>query len=291
MKRILPLDNSPWVHLSGVEELESHDLPVEVRVHLEDDGTRPFLLPVGNGYVVNLRAFNFSPDHPFEDMISMRCWLRADSILTVSKQAIRSVDELRSELPLMEEGVTVGQIWHLLVTRLIENMVDVIRDLQDQVDVIEDQIVDAECEAPAVSLNQLRRSLIRIGRFLHPQRDIFPAAQRLKFPGTSDMPLFPADISQDAVRYVEDLAAVREHCVIMQDEITSQNTGQMNHRMLILSIAGCIFLPLSFIAGLLGMNVGGIPGATSSYAFAVVCFSMLLLSAVLLIWMAMRRMW
>lgn len=276
-----------WLHLSGVEELDSLDVPPDVLVHLVDDGTRPFLLEVEGGFVINLRAVNFSADHPIEDMISIRCWLKPDRLVTVTKQPVRAVGLLKQRATPEDPP---ARIWTQLTTDLIENMAAVIRDLHDHADDIEDGIVDAEQDTPAARLSDLRRTLIRIARFLVPQRDVLTSAVKRCYPGT-DTPLFPAEIAQDAIRYVEDLNATRDHCVLMQDEISSQNTSQLNRRMLILSIAGCVFLPLTFLAGLLGMNVSGIPAANSPFAFTAVCIAMVFGTAGLVYWMSRRGMW
>ena len=56
----------------------------------------------------------------------------------------------------------------------------------------------------------------------------------------------------------------------------------MNRQMLLLSIVTAVFLPLGLITGLLGINVGGIPGTASPYAFWIVCTILLALGALLL---------
>jgi len=278
--------NPAWQHFHSIEELGTTDIAEAVLVHLEDDGTRPFLLRVEDGFVINLRAFNFSPDHPNEDMISLRCWVTDSRLVTVAKNPIRAVETLAANI---NDDDTPASIWHRLVTDLIENMSVVVRELEDKADEIEDEVVDTTRSSPTTRLNQLRRTLIQTSRFLVPQREVFNSAQKLRFPD-SDESLFPFEITQDSVRYVEDLATIRDHCLLMQEEINSQNASEMNHRMLILSVAGGVFLPLTFVAGLLGMNVSGIPWATSPFAFAVVCLAMVLIAAILIVWL-IRRMW
>jgi len=278
--------NPAWQHFHSIEELGNIDVAESVLIHLEDDGTRPFLLGVEDGYIINLRAFNFSPDHLNEDMISLRCWITGRRVVTVAKKPIRAVETLAANI---NKDDTPASIWHRLVTELIENMSAVVRELEDKADEIEDEVVDTTRSSPTTRLNQLRRTLIQTSRFLVPQREVFNSAQKLRFPD-SDVSLFPFEITQDSVRYVEDLATIRDHCLLMQEEINSQNASEMNHRMLILSVAGGVFLPLTFVAGLLGMNVSGIPWATSPFAFAVVCLAMVLIAAILIVWL-IRRMW
>ncbi|HBF99444.1 MAG TPA: zinc transporter ZntB, partial [Alphaproteobacteria bacterium] len=70
-------------------------------------------------------------------------------------------------------------------------------------------------------------------------------------------------------RFVEDLDAVRERSQIIQDELTTALSDKLNRNLYLLSIVAAIFLPLGFLTGLLGINVGGIPGTESPYAFGI----------------------
>jgi zinc transporter len=77
------------------------------------------------------------------------------------------------------------------------------------------------------------------------------------------------------VRYIEDLDAIRERAQIIMDELANIIAEKLNRNMYVLSVIAAIFLPLGFLTGLLGINVGGIPGAENEYAFLF--FSALLL--------------
>lgn len=68
-------------------------------------------------------------------------------------------------------------------------------------------------------------------------------------------------------RHLEDLDAVRDRTIIVQEELQAHLSDQLNSRMYVLNIVAAIFLPLSFLTGLFGINVGGIPGASYNYAF------------------------
>ena len=79
------------------------------------------------------------------------------------------------------------------------------------------------------------------------------------------------DLRQEAdriTRYLEDLDLARERAVVLQEELLSHIAQEQNSRMYVLSIVAAIFLPLTFITGLLGMNVGGLPGLESPAGFA-----------------------
>ena len=77
---------------------------------------------------------------------------------------------------------------------------------------------------------------------------------------------------------------------VIQEELLSQLSEQLNQRTYVLSVVAAIFLPLGFLTGLLGINVGGIPGAESPYGFVV--FTLLLLVIVgIQLWYFIRKRW
>jgi zinc transporter len=89
----------------------------------------------------------------------------------------------------------------------------------------------------------------------------FDTRQRFRFRETTDR----------VIRYIEDLEEVREHAAVVQDELANRLSEQMNRTMYLLSLVAAIMLPLGFLTGLLGINVGGIPGAESPLGFVIVC--------------------
>ena len=78
--------------------------------------------------------------------------------------------------------------------------------------------------------------------------------------------------------FVDDLDAVRERALVSQEELSSRLSDELNKRMYVLSLVAAIFLPLGLITGLLGINVGGIPGSNDSVAFWFVCGFLLLMA-------------
>ena len=95
------------------------------------------------------------------------------------------------------------------------------------------------------------------------------------------------EIADRVTRYVEDLDVVRDRAAILQDELTSMLSESMNRTMYLLSIVAVVFLPLTLVSGMLGMNVGGIPGEKWPWAFAFLCVAFLVVG--LLEWWLIRK--
>ena len=98
-------------------------------------------------------------------------------------------------------------------------------------------------------------------------------------------PITPAsEIAERMARFVEDLDSARERAAITQEELNNRLSEQMNKAMYLLSIIAAIFLPLGLLTGLLGINVGGIPGTESKWAFSIVTVILVGLAIALLVW-------
>jgi zinc transporter len=69
------------------------------------------------------------------------------------------------------------------------------------------------------------------------------------------------------IRYIADLDSYKERTLIATEELTTFLSARTDRNLYILSIISMIFLPLGFLTGLLGINVGGIPGADNDMAF------------------------
>jgi zinc transporter len=91
------------------------------------------------------------------------------------------------------------------------------------------------------------------------------------------------------IRHLEDLDAIRERVAVTQEELQSRLAEQQNVRMYVLSIVAAIFLPLGFLTGLLGINVGGIPGADNPLAFGMFMGFLVLLLAAQLIYFRVKK--
>ena len=82
---------------------------------------------------------------------------------------------------------------------------------------------------------------------------------------------------------LENLDLVRERAMVAQEEFLALLAHEQNTRMLLLSIIAAVFLPLSFLTGLMGMNVAGLPGTESPAAFWAVSIIMLAIAALILV--------
>ena len=91
-------------------------------------------------------------------------------------------------------------------------------------------------------------------------------------------------VAERTARFVEDIDSARDRASITHEELNNKLSEQMNKAMYTLSIVAAIFLPLGLLTGLLGINVGGIPGTENMWAFPIVTVVLVALGIGLILW-------
>lgn len=280
----LKADELAWVHLDASHEDAKPWLAqnIDYLDHLIFDAllaeeTRPRMVQYENGVLLILRGVNLNEGMDPEDMISIRMWIDEHRIISLQRRPLKAVEDIYQRLVNGKGPKNSGDFLTALCSRLFQRMEPVISDLDERTDTIEETILEGpsiECRHEIVDI---RKMAIVLRRYIAPQKDV------LSYLRTSDLPWIDTihkrslQESQDRVtRYVEDLDAIRERAQIVKDELANLLADKLNKNMYMLSIVAAIFLPLGFITGLLGINVGGMPGANNDIAFWIVCVICLL---------------
>jgi zinc transporter len=138
------------------------------------------------------------------------------------------------------------------------------------------------------TITKVRTDAIAFRRFVAPDRDALTALANMDFAWLSqDDRQHINEAANKFARMAEELEAVRERAALLHEQITDLRAEQLDTRGLQLSVTAFIFLPLTFLTGLLGMNVAGIPYAEEPWAFGAVvaiCLAIALIISAYFIW-------
>ena len=298
-----PESGDLWVHLDGAEE-HTRDwlgniagLDGYVIDGLIADTTRPRCDVYQNGVLLILRGVNLNPGADFEDMVSIRIWIEPHRIITTRFRRLLAVNDIRAQLALGNGPVTTGHFVARLSAGLTERMGPAIDGLTDEVAELEGLLADSD---DATSLNtqdirqklaNIRRVSIALRRYIAPQREAMNRLSQLEESWLDSRVRGRLRDTVDRVtRIIEELDEVRELSAVIQDELRNRMSQRMERTMYVLTVVAAIMLPLGFLTGLLGVNVGGIPGAQTPWAFWAVCVGMGVLVAIE-VWLFKRFKW
>lgn len=267
-----------WVHidldLEGARDWIVKSIDNVVAEALTPEDTRPRYSQHGDGVLLSFRGVNLNAGSDPEDMISIRLWVTKELIVTVRYRRLAAVVAIREALERGAGPSTVGRFLSRLADGMTDRMAPIVDGISEEVDDLEERSLES-ASGLRDRLTELRRKTIVLRRYIGPQRD---ALARL---GSDETGIMEArdkanlrEVIDQVTRLVEEMDAVRERCGVLSDQIADQRAEEMNRNMMVLSVVAAIFLPLGFITGLLGINVGGIPGTESPYAFFIVCLIM-----------------
>jgi len=170
-------------------------------------------------------------------------------------------------------------------------MQDTMNDTEDYVDSIEEELVSSSSYDLRNKISAVRRVVISLRRYLAPQRDALQQMNQTKVSWLTESDRQNLrEVTDRLPRYIEDLDSARDRAAVAQEELSNRLAEQMNNRMYLLSIVAAVFLPLGFLTGLLGINVGGMPGAENPWACWIVSGFMTITVAIQL-WLFKRKNW
>ncbi len=267
-----------WIHLDYSREPvrqwltdESGLSEVTVEALLADE-TRPRAVAIDNGLMITLRSINCNPGADPDDMVSIRLWMDDHRIISMRRRRVEAVNDLREELRNGTGPRSSGEFLVMLTDRLTERISGVVADIDEGLDRIEEVIGEQEPRLLRTRLSGYRRMIIGVRRYIVPQRDTMTRLYMERISWLADIDSMRLrEVAEMTMRIIDDFDMMRDRASITHEEINGRLAEQMNRTMYAMSIVATIFLPLGLLTGLLGINVGGIPGADTPWAFAVVC--------------------
>lgn len=286
-----------WLHLDYKNEKvqkwlseESGIDPVLCEALIAED-TRPRIVSSQNSLLLILRGVNCNPGADPEDMVALRMWYDEHRIISMRHRKVMAVDDIHKSIEAGKGPSSPADFLVITANRLVDRMGDVVADIDDAVDELEETVLTAESYELRPKLANVRRQSISLRRYIAPQRDVLARLQNERISWLSDIDrVHIREAAERTARFIDDIDSARDRASITQEELNSRLTEQMNKTMYVLSIVAAIFLPLGLLTGLLGINVGGMPGTESKIAFTLVTL-LLVGIAFVEFWVFKRRKW
>jgi len=275
-------DASGWLAEQGLDE--------NLVDSLVRPDSRPRTLVEDAGILMMLRGVNTNPGANPEDMVSVRIWVEPRRVFSVRQRKLLSIVDIRDAIA-HGKGPRDCEEWlAMLLERLADRIANVVDDIEGVVAEVETTIEQGSVMQLRSRVSIVRRQTAAIRRFLAPQREALDSAYRSSRGRMRDETAYMLREQGDRIaRYVEDLDLVRERTLVIQEELMNRLAQEQNQRMYVLSIVAVIFLPITFITGMFGMNVAGLPGVEDSTAFWTVVIVMVIVSIAIIALLRAKR--
>lgn len=222
--------------------------------------------------------------------MSLRCWCTAARLITLRSTPVRAVREVAQALHDGRGARDPGSLLEAFVDRIVHRFARLVEGLEDAVNEEEDRVARPGLNVDTEPVAEIRRQAITLRRYLAPTRELLHEASRQTpswLPESLRVRL--REDSERVSRLVEALDTVRERAMVCKDELLARTNERIARTSYLFSVIAMIFLPLTFVTGLLGMNVGGIPWAETAEGFALVCGGLLGLGLILTVMARLTR--
>ena len=240
---------------------------------LTSEETRPRVLRRGDNVVVILRGVNCQADQYAEDMVSVRIWTNETRMISARLRQLPSTERLVAQLSAGDGPISIPELLVDWIENIIDDMAETMAKLEDDLTSAESGIDTKEPVLTRQTILAIRKRALTLRRYMAPQRE---ALTRL----STETPTWLdeyfrvrlRDITDRLIRYIEDLDEIRDRAILAQEEVAARLADEMNRKTYVFTIVAVVFLPLSFLTGLLGVNVGGVPGLDEPQAFNYLVF-------------------
>ncbi len=288
--------NEPlWIHLDRTNTnshrwlYENSGLDKVIVDALLKDEVRPRFSDLGNNQILMVvRGINLNDGGEPEHMISLRIWCDGKRLITLRHEPLMSSLEIRQSI---EQGQGPKDIPDLLVKmfKLMEARIEpAVYELSNRLDTEEDHYLQHK-ELNDDLISDIDATASTLNRHLTAQRDAYARMRQSQVSWLLPLANYWRELYHAMVIYVDELSDLSNRCRNLKENKVQQLIGDTNRTMYLLSIIAGVFLPLSFVTGLLGINVGGMPGVSSDSAFWIVCILIVIVGVIEIVYFRWKK--
>jgi zinc transporter len=283
-----------WVVLNGRDEQDrkwlatQSELDEAIKPLVSDPPTHSERVHHGSAMVLTLVR---SADVAGEVLLGLSVVIEPSRVVTVCYGTDAIVDEAVARQAGGGLPASTSRVLALLVTALVKPLEPEITRLADRIDALEDAAMKESDDRMDDAVVLLGRQALHLRRYLAPMHDelSYLALNPDELPGPAE-PKYLRRAAESPARLVSALDSSHRRVLLVLDQLGRRDGSRLERSIQKLTLVATVFLPLTFITGLLGVNVPGIPGAHNPFAFWVLCL-ILVGVAVAAVFLIRRRKW
>jgi magnesium transporter len=157
-------------------------------------------------------------------------------------------------------GLGADYLAYSLMDAIVDNYFVVLEEVGERIEALEDAVLNNPRPETARQVHQLKRDMILLRKSVWPLREVISALQRRESKLVSEqVVVYLRDLYDHTIQVIDTIEASRDMLAGMLDIYLSSISNRMNEVIKFLTIIGTIFIPLTFIAGVYGMNFQNMP--------------------------------
>jgi magnesium transporter len=289
-----------WININGLQNIEViekigkhfnlHPLTIEDIANTEQ---RPKIEDYETYVYVVLRMLRY--DQQESEIISEQISLVLGQNWILSFQEIEGdvFDSLRERLRSDKGKIRKTKADHLfysLIDFVVDNYFTVLEKMGEKIEDIEDELVENPQPSTLTAINSLKRQSILLRKSVWPLREVVSNLERC---GTElikkTTKIYLRDVYDHTIQVIDSIETFRDILSGMLDIYLSSVSNRMNEVMKVLTIIATIFIPLTLVSGIYGMNFQHMPELNSPWGYPAVLISMLTISIIMLAYFKKKK--
>ncbi|HLD76951.1 MAG TPA: CorA family divalent cation transporter [Rickettsiales bacterium] len=236
--------------------------------------TRPRIIEFDSGILIILRGIDGGSSYGSNGMASIRLWIDQSRIVSIQKRNFSSAFDLAQSIELGHKIRNSGEFLYNLIYEILHSTAQAISSFDEKLDAIE-AILSGKNYNKSLRENviTIRKQTTIFKRYMLPQKEVITVLKTKQKKWINDWAIRHFLENQEQITHIiEELDEAKERAQIIHDEVYNAIADKVNKSMFKISLIASIFMPLSFVAGLFGMNVGGIPGENNPMGFYAIVY-------------------
>lgn len=212
-------------------------------------------------------------------------------IVTIHLTHIRFLSKVISKVLYKGDEYSPMHVMHMLISEIVEGYIPLISKIENRLDELEENDAHTKGSKIINEVFDLRSDLLKLRRGLLPMRELihrFLVSRRVDM--TDNDRKYFHDVYDELVQQTEIIEASRELASDIRENYMTYNSFKSNNIMMTLTVISTIFLPLTFLAGVYGMNFSYMPELQTEYGYFVLWIVMFLIAAGML-WFFKKKGW
>ncbi len=289
-----------WVNVDGVHDVDLvqelgsgfglHPLEIEDIAHT---GQRPKVEDYANHalFVLRMLRWNEEEDQIDDEQISLA--IGPSWVISFQERKGDVFDPIRDRLRSNRGRIRkmgADYLLYALVDAIVDHYFVILETLGDRIEVLGEQMAEDPNKKDLVSIRHLKRELLFMRKSVWPLREVLSSMQRDGAVAIhEDTAPYFRDVYDHTIQIIDTVETFRDMVSGLMDLYLSSISNRMNEVMKVLTIIATIFIPLSFVAGLYGMNFVNMPELHWQYGYYGALGLMALIGCGMLVYFRRRK--
>ncbi|MFH0853799.1 MAG: magnesium/cobalt transporter CorA [bacterium] len=297
----LAKDRVHWINVVGLnnakkikelaEVFQLHPLLVE---DISQTDQRPKVEDFGNALSLIVKMLRY--DEKKNDVIveQVTFVIGSNWVLSFQEKAGDVFDSVRERIDggkgrIRKSGA--DYLAYALLDTIVDHYFTILEHVGENLELVENELLTNPSDKTLHQINQFKQEAILLRRSVWPLRDVIGRLERVEFSQIkNETVFFIRDVYDHTIQVIETIESYRDILSSMVDLYLSSVSNRMNAVMKVLTIIATIFIPLTFVTGIYGMNFRFMPELEQSWGYPAVLLVMLI-AAIGMIWYFKRKHW